>query len=64
MPDPSHEPTSQPSDTSQETDSKAAATDRRAFLKLAGRRAAYVAPAVATLAAASRANAASTTSPS
>ncbi|MEO0588289.1 MAG: hypothetical protein AAF078_11685 [Planctomycetota bacterium] len=30
--------------------------DRRAFLKLAGRKAAYVAPAVATLAAASRAN--------
>ncbi|MEM6332781.1 MAG: hypothetical protein AAF823_05515 [Planctomycetota bacterium] len=38
--------------------------DRRAFLKLAGRKAVYVAPAVATLAAASRANAASSTSPS
>ncbi|MEM1210085.1 MAG: hypothetical protein AAF586_03780 [Planctomycetota bacterium] len=46
------------------TDNDRAGTDRRAFLKLAGRRAVYVAPAVVTLAAASRANAASTTSPS
>ncbi|MEM0914978.1 MAG: hypothetical protein AAGK09_10260 [Planctomycetota bacterium] len=61
MPDADTPPTPQPNDTREANDS---ATDRRAFLKLAGRRAAYVAPAVATLAAASRANAASTTSPS
>jgi len=38
--------------------------DRRAFLKAVGTKAIYAAPAVVTLAAASRANAASSTSPS
>jgi len=45
-----------------EADRKVA--ERRRFLKSVGTKAIYAAPAVATLAAASRANAASATSPS
>jgi len=63
MADPTHTP--QPdsaSDRAREADRKLA--ERRRFLKAVGTKAIYAAPAVATLAAASRANAASATSPS